>query len=211
MLDHLGVERCVVAGWSGGGPHALATAARLPERVAGVLSIAGVGPADAQDLDFMDGMGEQNLVEFEAAFAGEEPLRRFLEAEAEELRNATPPELVHSLATLLPAVDRAVLTDEYGEDLASNFHEGLRTSVEGWLDDDLAFVRPWGFDLDEIRVPAFLWQGSVDLMVPFRHGQWLAAHVPGVTAHLEEGEGHLSVAVGSFARMLDELAATLDA
>ena len=81
--------------------------------------------------------------------------------------------------------------------------------MDGWLDDDLAFVQPWGFDLAALSVPTFVWQGSDDLMVPFRHGQWLAGQIPGVTAHLERGEGHLSIAVGSLGRMLDELAATL--
>jgi len=73
----------------------------------------------------------------------------------------------------------------------------------------LAFVQGWGFGLAELKVPTFLWQGSEDLMVPFRHGQWLAAQILGVTAHLEGGEGHLSIAVGSLGPMLDELAATL--
>lgn len=209
VLDHLDVPRCLVAGWSGGGPHALATAARLPERVAGVLSIAGVGPYNAPDLDFLAGMGEQNLVEFDQADRGEPVLRAGLEAEAVGLRSATPAGIVESLATLLPDVDRAVLTQEYGEDLAASFHEALRTGVDGWLDDDLAFVRPWGFALAELAVPAFVWQGSADLMVPFAHGRWLAANLRGAVAHLEDGEGHLSVAVGSLAPMLDELVATL--
>ena len=58
-------------------------------------------------------------------------------------------------------------------------------------------------------MPTFVWQGSEDLMVPFAHGQWLAAHVPGATARLQQGEGHLSVAVGAIDRMLDELVTTL--
>jgi pimeloyl-ACP methyl ester carboxylesterase len=209
VLDHLAVDRCVVAGWSGGGPHALATAARLPDRVAGVLSIAGVGPLDAEDLDFLAGMGEQNVEEFGLAVEGEEALRPFLVGEASGLREADAAALVSELSTLLPDVDRAVLTDEYGEDLARNFSEALRVGVDGWVDDDLAFVRSWGFDLAELAVPTFLWQGSEDLMVPFAHGRWLAEQIPGVTAHLEQGEGHLSIAVGSLERMLDELAATL--
>jgi len=118
---------------------------------------------------------------------------------------------VSALSTLLPDVDRAVLTDEYGEDMARSFAEALRVGVDGWVDDDLAFVQPWAFDLAELKVPTFVWQGTEDLMVPCRHGQWLGEQIPGVTAHLEQGGGHLSVAVGSFARMLDELAGTLEA
>jgi pimeloyl-ACP methyl ester carboxylesterase len=75
------------------------------------------------------------------------------------------------------------------------------------LDDDLAFTRHWGFELADISVPTYLWQGSEDLMVPFAHGEWLAEHIPGVAAHLERGEGHLSIGVGASDRMFDELVA----
>ena len=211
VLDHLGADRCLTAGWSGGGPHALATAAGLPDRVAGVLCIAGVAPYDTAGLDFLAGMGEQNLVEFGLALQGEAALRPALEEEAVGLRTADATAVVESMSTLLPAVDRAVLTAEFGEDLATNLAAGLSPEVDGWVDDDLAFVRPWGFDLDDVTVPSFLWQGSEDLMVPFSHGQWLSGRIPGVTAHLETGEGHLSVSVGSLGRMLDELVGTLKA
>jgi len=205
VLDHLDAPRCLAAGWSGGGPHALATAALLPDRVAGALAIAGVAPWDADGLDFLAGMGQQNIDEFGLAVRGEAAIRTSLETEAAALRSATVADLVKGMDTLLPDVDRAVLTDEYGADLAASFAEGLRVSVDGWLDDDLAFVRPWGFSLTDIAVPCFVWQGSEDLMVPFTHGQWLAGHIPGVTAHLETGEGHLSISVGAMGLMLDEL------
>ncbi|SEG81194.1 Pimeloyl-ACP methyl ester carboxylesterase [Actinacidiphila yanglinensis] len=209
VLDHLGAARCLVAGWSGGGPHALATAARLPDRVAGVLVIAGVAPYGLPDVDFLAGMGEGNIEEFGAALRGEAALRPFLEKEAVQLRDTDAAGLITGMETLLPPVDRAVLTAEFGADMAASFAEALRLSVDGWLDDDLAFTRPWGFSLDEITVPAFVWQGSDDLMVPFAHGRWLAAHVPRAVAHLEQGEGHLSVAVGAIDRMLEELVGTL--
>jgi pimeloyl-ACP methyl ester carboxylesterase len=209
VLGHLGVERCVTAGWSGGGPHALAMAALLPRRVTGALLIAGVAPWEAESLDFLAGMGEQNVEEFGAALEGEAALRPYLEREAVGLRDTDGPGIVMAMSTLLPEVDRALLTDEYGDWLAANCREGLRTGVDGWLDDDIAFTQPWGFDLASITVPTFIWQGDQDLMVPFAHGRWLADHVPGATAHLEAGEGHLSVGVGALDRMFAELADTL--
>ncbi|HZU13308.1 MAG TPA: alpha/beta hydrolase [Chloroflexota bacterium] len=206
VLDAVGADRCVVAGWSGGGPHALACGARLAGRVDGVLVMAGVGPYGFEDLDFMNGMGEGNIVEFGKAIEGEAALRPFLEEEREQMLQATPSQLVEAMGSLLPPVDKAQLTGELGEDLMANFHEALRLGVDGWLDDDLAFARPWGFDLSEVSVPTFLWQGSEDLMVPFDHGQWLAEQIPGVTAHLEPGEGHVSVVIGALDRMFSELA-----
>lgn len=208
-LEFIGADRCLVAGWSGGGPHALAAGARLPGRVLGVLVISGVAPYGASGLDWLAGMGEQNVVEFGLALDGEHALRPYLEAEAEELKDADAAGLIAAMQSLLPEVDRAALTDEFGADLAANLREGVRTGVDGWLDDDLAFAAPWGFELAEIAVPTFVWQGSADLMVPFAHGEWLAANIPGATAHLEHGEGHLSIGVGALDRMLDELVTTL--
>jgi pimeloyl-ACP methyl ester carboxylesterase len=170
-----------------------------------VLVIAGVAPYEAEGLDFLAGMGEDNVVEFGAALEGEEPLRRYLDGERPALLDATPEGIIGALSSLLPEVDRAVITDEFGEDLAAGIREAVRTGVDGWLDDDLAFTQPWGFGLDEIRVPTAIWQGSEDLMVPFAHGRWLAAHLPSAAAHLEQGQGHLSVGIGALDRMLDEL------
>jgi pimeloyl-ACP methyl ester carboxylesterase len=204
VLAELGVTRCLVAGWSGGGPHAMACAARLGAAAA-ALVIAGVGPYDAGGLDWLAGMGEDNIEEFGAALAGEDALRDYLGPVREQLLTATPDEVVAALESLLPEVDKATLTGEVASDMAAAFREGLRVSADGWVDDDLAFARPWGFDLAEIRVPVAIWQGSADLMVPFAHGQWLAAAMPRATAHLEQGEGHLSIAVGAIDRMLDEL------
>jgi pimeloyl-ACP methyl ester carboxylesterase len=204
VLAAVGAERCLIAGWSGGGPHALACAARL-DAVAAVLVIAGVAPYGAEGLDWMAGMGEDNITEFSAALRGEDELRPYLLRGREHLKDVAAADVAASLETLLPDVDRAVLTGEFAEDTAASFREAVRTGVEGWLDDDLAFASPWGFGLEEISVPTMIWQGTADLMVPFSHGRWLASRLPGASAHLEEGEGHLSVGLGALDRMLDEL------
>lgn len=213
LLDHLDVATCATMGASGGGPHSLATAALLPERVRGVLCVAGVAPFGAAGLDFLAGMGEDNVEEFGLALEGEDALRPWLAAQAEGLRAATPGQVVESLASLLPQVDRDAILGAtgaaLGEDLAASFAEALRVSVDGWLDDDLAFTTAWGFDLADLQVPAMVWQGDADLMVPASHGRWLADHVPGATTHLLPGEGHLSITLGHAEQMLAELGATL--
>ncbi len=203
VLAALGANRCVTMGWSGGGPHALACGARL-SAAAAVLVVASVAPYGADGLDWMAGMGEDNVVEFSAALRGEGELRPHLLQLRDVLRNIRAADIVASMESLLPDVDRAVLTGEFAEDLAAGFREALSTGVDGWLDDDLAFAKPWGFSLAEISVPTMIWQGSADLMVPFAHGQWLASRLPDAVAHLEEGEGHLSVGLGKLDPMLDE-------
>ena len=209
LLEHLGAERCVALGWSGGGPHALASAALLPARVAGVTLLAGVGPYGQEDLDFLAGMGQDNIEEFGAALDGIDTLAPALEEAAIAMRGASLAELVESMATLLPDVDRAAIKGETGEDLVADTDEAVRKGAAGWIDDDLAFAKPWGFDPASISAPTFLWQGDADLMVPFAHGRWLADRIPGAVAHLLPGEGHFSIFVNRVDEVLDELVATL--
>jgi len=206
LLDALGIDRCLVAGWSGGGPHALACGARLGGRVGAVLVIAGVAPADTPGLDFLAGMGEANLEEFGLARDGEDALRPFLEAEREGLKTVTAEGVAEGMASLLPQADLRALAAGMAADLAAQLRHGVGAGIDGWLDDDLAFLAGWGFSLDDITVPTTLWQGADDLMVPFSHGQWLANHLPGAVAHLEDGEGHLSIGAHPD-RMLEELLA----
>lgn len=204
LADHLGRERFVTLGWSGGGPHALATAALLPDRCAGALSLAGIAPYDADGLDYLAGMGDDNIEEFGAAVEGEAPLQAFLEGATSVLADVTGDDVIDAMASLLPEVDRAFLTGESADRMAETFRWAVASGIWGWFDDDIAFVQPWGFDFDAIKVPVQIWQGSDDLMVPFAHGEWLAAHVPGATATLVQGEGHLSM-VGRINEGMQEL------
>lgn len=207
VLDHLGVRTAYAAGWSGGGPHVLALGALVPERIRAIGCIAGVAPyVESQgSLDFLAGMGEDNVVEFGAAIEGEAQVRAFLEPMLPMFQAIQADEIVEGMASLLPDIDREFCTGELGEELAASFREAVRVGLDGWVDDDLAFVAPWGYDLDAIAVPVSLWQGSADLMVPFAHGQWLAAALPQARAHLIDGEGHLSIGVGLAQQIVDEL------
>jgi pimeloyl-ACP methyl ester carboxylesterase len=195
ILDALGVERFATYGTSGGGPHALACAALLPDRCAAAATIAGVGPADAPDLDFLAGMGEGNHVEFGAAAEGREPLVAFCEADAAGLAAIGPEELAEAIRPHLSDVDAAALTGELAAHLHSSMVEGLAPGVDGWVDDDLAFLAPWGFDVGALRVPTLIWQGEQDLMVPGDHGRWLREHVAGAEGEVLSGEGHLTLFV----------------
>jgi len=200
VLAHLGVDRCISAGGSGGGPHALATGALLPERVVAAVSVAGARPFGE---GFLEGMGQDNIDEFGLALQGEDALRPFLEAHQHVLATARAEDVMSQLESLLPEPDLAVLTGELGEEIAADMREAVER-LDGWLDDDLAFVKPWGFDPAQVSVPTYIWQGGADLMVPPAHATYLASLMPQATLHLEESEGHLSVSVGYFGRALDE-------
>ncbi len=205
LADHLGHEQFLTAGWSGGGPHALACAALLPDRVRAAATIAGVAPYDAEGLDWTAGMGEDNQIEYPTAARDPDELFRWMQPHAEAMATIEAGEIVAELRSLISDVDAAQVTGEFGESLAASFRSAFRHGPWGWFDDDLAFVRDWGFDLKEIRVPVSVWQGRQDLMVPVAHGEWLAAHVPGARVHLRAEDGHLSLGVGAFGEILDDL------
>ena len=205
LADHLGAERFLTAGWSGGGPHALACAALLPDRVRAAATMAGVAPYDADGLDWTAGMGESNQIEYPLAARDPDELLRWMEPLAETLSVVTPAEIVTELRTLLSDVDEAVVDGELGELMATSFRRAFLAGPWGWFDDDLAFVRPWGFELSSMGVPVSVWQGRRDLMVPFAHGEWLVEHIPTARSRLRAEHGHLSLAVGSFGEILDDL------
>ena len=205
VLDHLGIERAWVIGWSGGGPHALGFAALQPERVRGVATIGAVAPWGAEGLDWLAGMGAENVEEFGATLEGEEALRPFVERAWPVFRDMQPAEVAAALGDLIDDVDRGSLTGDLATYLAALSHEALRESYDGWLDDDLVFARRWGFDLGDIRCPVHLWQGAHDRMVPYAHGRWLGDNVPTACRHLYDEHGHLTLVVDSFGEILDEL------
>ena len=195
ILDALGIDRFGTWGASGGGPHALACGALLAERCAAVATLAGVAPFDAEDLDWLAGQGEANVAEWDAVRTGREAIEAFCAAEAAEIVAATPEQLVAALRTLLSPPDVAVVDGELGEHLVASVRDALGGGVEGWVEDDFAFLSPWGFDPADVAVPVLLWQGEQDLMVPSAHGRWLAGRIPGVEAHISSQDGHLTLSM----------------
>lgn len=203
----LGARELLIEGSSGGGPHAIACAALLPELVLAAASVAGVAPYHADGLDWTAGMGQENLDEFGAALAGPERLRAHLEREAGEMRDLDAAQVHGAFGDLLSDVDAAVLSGEFAAHLARSTKLAFEPGVWGWFDDDLAFLRDWGFELADLRRPVSIWQGGQDRFVPPSHGDWLAARVPGARAHLLPAEGHLSIALGRYGEILDDLLA----
>ncbi|HEY5026442.1 MAG TPA: alpha/beta hydrolase [Acidimicrobiales bacterium] len=208
VLDALGHDRFVTIGWSGGGPHALACAALLPDRCEAAAIIAGVAPFDAEGLDFLDGMGPENIEEFGLAAAGGQPFADFLARESAQLATLSGPDMADALGGLVSDVDKAALTGPFADFMARALVAAGSAGPAGWHDDDMAFLGDWGFDLGGIRCPVAIWQGDQDRMVPYAHGVWLASHVPGVRPHLVAGEGHVSLGVGAFDHILDDLLAS---
>lgn len=212
LADALGIGRFLTWGYSGGGPHALACAALLPERVVAVAVLASVAPYGAPGLDFMDGMAEGNVEEFGLALeGGEQAIRPATDEQAAAVRSIDVEAFAESMAPYVTPADAEELRGPIAATLLRGFQHGTSVSTDGWIDDDLAAVAPWGFAVEQVRVPAMLWQGRLDAMVPFGHGRWLADRIPGVEAHLTDDDGHLSLLTRRAAEALSWLRARWDA
>jgi pimeloyl-ACP methyl ester carboxylesterase len=193
IADDRGIDRFAVYGLSGGGPHALACGTLPPSRVVAIASLASPAPYGAEGLEWFRGEAEENVAEFSAALEGALPLERCLEPQREALLGASPEGVIRGFGSLLSPVEAQALAGELGAYFASSLQEGLRPGILGWRDDDLALVRPWGFELSRIRAPVQIWQGDQDRMVPFAHGEWLSSRVPKADIHFVRPEGHLTL------------------
>ncbi|NYI07465.1 alpha/beta fold hydrolase [Allostreptomyces psammosilenae] len=179
VADALGIERFAVMGHSGGGPHALACGALLPGRVLGVVSVAGLAPYGAEGLDWFAGMADSGVASLRAAAAGRAATERHEAAGAEYDPEFTP-------------ADLAALHGAW-----SWFDEVVGAAVAGGrdalIDDDVAYVTPWGFDPARVAAPLLLLHGGQDRVVPSAHGRWLASRCPSAELRLLPREGHISV------------------
>ena len=194
LAEALGIERFAVIGYSGGGPHALAVAARLPGRVTRAACDVGVAPYDAEGLDWFEGMDPLNVQEFGWALEGEEVYSREIEREARELLERVAVDPGNVLGDFeIPDADRAELArPEVHDVIRESMAEAFRNGVWGWVDDGLCFARPWGFEVSEIRVPTRVVYGASDVLVPAAHGEWLARHVPEAEVLVNETQGHVA-------------------
>jgi pimeloyl-ACP methyl ester carboxylesterase len=204
ILDALEMDEFVVVGWSGGGPRALACAAVLSSRCRAAATLAGLAPFDAADLDWMAGMGPGNVADFTAALEGPEAYAAFQEKFFLPMTSATAADVAAGLGQLLTPTDEVSFTGDLARWLAETMHRAGAQGVVGVRDDGLALAAPWGFDLSSISVPTAIWAGGQDATVPYTHGQWLAANVPGAVAHLSDDAGHLTP-LNHLEEVLDEL------
>jgi pimeloyl-ACP methyl ester carboxylesterase len=189
----LGVDRVAMWGISGGGPHLLACAALLPDLVVAAASLASPAPYGAEGLDWYAGMGKDNADDFRLMQEDMAASRAKIEKDREAALATPVEDLSKSLESLLTPTDAAALTGELADYLSWSMKDGLAPGVEGWWEDSVAFAGPWGFDLAQISVPVLVVHGRQDMFVPFGHGEWLAAHVPGAEAWLLDNDGHVTL------------------
>jgi pimeloyl-ACP methyl ester carboxylesterase len=193
IADPLRIERLAVWGISGGGPHAIACAALLPDLVPAVAVLASPAPWGAEGLDYFDGMGSENVADVELTLRDQIAGRANHEQERLESLAATPETIYTTFETLLSPVDREALTPALAEFLYEATQLGLGPGADGWWDDDVAFIEPWGFELERIQTPVRLLHGRHGRFVPCTHGEWLARRIAGVDARVSDEDGHLTL------------------
>jgi pimeloyl-ACP methyl ester carboxylesterase len=179
VADAFGIDRFAVVGHSGGGPHALACAALLPERVVAVISMAGLAPFDAEDLDWFTGMAASGVASLRAAAEGRAAKEAYEASGVEYDPEFTP-------------ADMAALSGDW-KWIGQVVGPAVAAGPGGLIADDLAYVTPWGFDPAEIIAPALFLHGGRDRLVPSSHSEWLAARCPSATLRLSPDDGHVSI------------------
>jgi len=178
IADALGLERFAVLGRSGGGPHALACACLLGDRVRCAAVLVGLAPRDAEGLDWYAGMTASNVSAYQTAESGAGALVARFEAQAALMRRDPAAHLPYRDGELSPS-DRGVMSDAgIRTMMVSNFAEAVKRSGGGWVDDAVSFITRWGFDPARITVPVLLWHGARDVHAPVRHTLWLAERIP---------------------------------
>lgn len=191
VLDFFGIKSFVAIGWSGGGPHALNMT--RDSRCAAAFTLAGVGEFGREDLNFLEGMGPENHDEFGEALKGEAAITSWMEKNGPAFKNVSGAELIEAFGGLIGDADKRALTPSVAEESAATMRRALSKGFTGWVDDDLAFVRDFGFHISRIDKPVVIWQGDDDFMVPKAHSEWLAKHIPGSKLRFVPGHGHISL------------------
>lgn len=207
LSEVVGFERCVVWGFSGGGPHALACGALLDDLVAAVATIGSPAPFDAPGLDLSAGWPDEAQEDHALFLSDRAAWERQGEQQREELLAMSAGELAEEWSAGKSPVDGAVLQGEFGAWLHRAAQAAVASSAEGWTDDDIAWSHsPWGFDPASMSIPVKVWHGREDGFVPFAHGRWLAEAVPGAQAELRDHDGHFTVVAQRIGEVHDWLA-----
>ncbi|MQX98057.1 alpha/beta fold hydrolase [Sinorhizobium medicae] len=192
VMDHLLIERAAVFGASGGGPHALATAALLPDRISRVASLAGIGPSFGPGFNYADNQVPLMQEEMLMARAGRDASRDYYRR---VIARDDDPEIAAGLYCENDLRVGRFVTEVYGGirkhiESRLGLNDQSYSVEEAYLDDFHSFTAPWEFDLASISVPVRIYHGLADIMVPPAHSRWLQSQIPNAELELFPKLGH---------------------
>jgi pimeloyl-ACP methyl ester carboxylesterase len=205
VAARLGLGPIHVVGWSGGGPVALAAVARHPDLVqAAALVASEAAPDDLPPSEWS--ASPEELVIAEAARAGDPTAREQAIARLAWFADAPTGFIDRQAAddAATGATDpdaRLRARPEVLAALRAYFAEAGRTGAAGFADDWLAWLRPWGIDLEEIDTPIDIWWGDADRLTSRIHVDALAKRLPAALVRIVPDAGHL-VIVGAWREIL---------
>jgi pimeloyl-ACP methyl ester carboxylesterase len=189
LADHLGIDSFYIEGWSAGGPHALACAYKMPDRIFAGALISGLAPPDRpnpyEGLPFamktlmIIGRNVPPLV-----YLFRRMMRKTLLGDPEK----AGPRLMSSF----PSPDQKAIEESgSGDWLIENFQEGYRQGGDGPAQDDILINTSWGFKLRDIQTRIDVWQGEVDKNVPLNQGEYQNELLPNSRLTVLPGQAHL--------------------
>jgi pimeloyl-ACP methyl ester carboxylesterase len=187
LLDHHHLERVRVMGTSGGGPHALAVAARYPDRVSAVSVIVGAAPLELDEVGRQVGV---NAAGYAAAEQGWDPLNKLLTEVRERLLGD---EGMAGVLSDAPAPDLAIMQDPIWQRISrANTAEALKQGAAGWTDESMALHADWDFDPGLVRASVTWWAADSDKNAPLSAAQRAADRLPKVELRVWHDEGHFA-------------------
>ena len=193
LANHLAARKFSIFGLSGGGPHVLACAYAIPERIEKVAIVSGTGPNNYKRR--LKGMWfPVKLVHWFAASKKDNNLRGFIEKDSKTILEK-PEKRLRQLQRFLPRPDRKLLREkpEYGVDFIRGSQEAYRQGIDAVVQEWRLYVADWGFQLEEIKLPIDLWYGTKDKMTPKYRGYYLNDKLKNSSLHVLENEGHFSL------------------
>lgn len=178
-----------VVGRSGGGPHALAIAAKLAPLVSSVATLSSLAPYDGPGLDWFEGMNPYNQREYAAVDADTQALLDRLTGWARDVRH-DPRKMIEIIGEELSGVDERVVGDvALRRLLLDTYRKGVEQGAAGWIDDVRAFRAPWKFQLSDVKCRALIWHGDDDRFSPIEHSELLFREIGTEPEHKELRKG----------------------
>jgi len=204
LADHMGIGEFKILGISGGAPYALAAAWAMPERVRAIAVVSGAPPL----AELVDRGGLLPLYRWLLFFypRHRELLRYSFRLARPFLSVKLPVRFRPALLKLLQPCDADVMRDAAAfEACFESQRQAWRASADGVMVDAEIYARPWGFALEQIKVPVRLWHGKKDRSFNWQLTRALADRFPNCAARFVEGEGHYSLPIRHMRAILEDL------